>query len=163
MKKILFFENSLSLHKAIKLILSNLNIYDVKIVDTLAKFEKEKKSHIFDLIISNVNLINPDKYKKNMELQSVLFMYEVSDSLKEHKELINYHFIEKPFSSMEFKKKVDFILGIDEDLSDKSEQQKPADQIIQNFVKETMDKWLREQAPQYAKEVIREEIMKLIG
>ncbi|MBX9838214.1 hypothetical protein [Silvanigrella sp.] len=163
MKKILFFESSLSLHKAIKLILSNVNLYEITIVDNLIKFEKEKKSQIFDLIITNVNLVNINLFKKNMEYQNVLIMFEKSDSIKDFEKGDHFNFIEKPFSSIDFKKKVDFILGVDDDSLSVLEQQNSSEKLIQSFVKETLEQWLREQAPQFAKDVIREEITKLIG
>jgi len=163
MKKILFFESSLSLHKAIKLILSNVNLYEITIVENLIKFEKEKKSQIFDLIITNVNLVNINLFKKNMEYQNILIMFEKSDSIKDFEKENHFNFIEKPFLSIDFKKKVDFLLGVDDDSLTVLDQQNSSEKLIQSFVKETLEQWLRDQAPQYAKEVIREEITKLIG
>lgn len=163
MKKILFFESSYLLQKAVKLILSNTNIYEITIVDNVSKFEKENRLHIFDLIISHIDLIKLPINKKNLDFQNVLLMYEESDSIKEFKNLNSIHFIEKPFSTEEFKKKIDFILGVDEIIINNIKDQKISDNTIHAFAKEAIEKWLREEAPQYAKEVIRDEILKLIS
>ncbi len=163
MKKILFFESSHLLQKAVKLILSNSSIYDITIADNLAKYDKENRSHIFDLIISHIDLIKLPIHKKNLDFQNVLLMYEKSDSIKEFRDLNFIHFIEKPFSTEEFKKKIDFILGVDDSIENKKEESKISEKIIHAFAKETIENWLREEAPKYAKEVIRDEILKLIS
>ncbi len=163
MKKILFFESSHLLQKAIKLILSNTNIYDITIVDNLTKYDKENRAHIFDLIISHIDLIKLPIHKKNLDLQNVLLMYESSDSIKEFRDFNFIYFIEKPFSTEEFKKKIDFILGVDDNIESQKEESRVSEQMIHTFAKETLDKWLREEAPQYAKDVIKDEILKLIS
>jgi DNA-binding response OmpR family regulator len=163
MKKILFFESSHLLQKAIKLILSNTNIYDITIVESLSKYEKESRSHIFDLIISHIDLIKLPISKKHLDFQNVLLMYEKSDSIKEFKDFNLIHFIEKPFSIEEFKKKIDFILGVDNGSENKKDEPRISEQMIHDFAKETVEKWLREEAPKYAKDVIRDEILKLIS
>ena len=163
MKKILFYETSHLLQKAIKLILSNTNLYEIIIVESLAKYEKENRSHIYDLIISHIDLIKIPTNKKNFDFQNILLMYEKSDSIKEFKDFNLIHFIEKPFTTEELKKKIDFILGVDDDFQVKIEEPKVSEQMIHSFAKETIEKWLREQAPQYAKDVIRDEILKLIS
>ena len=56
MKNILFLENSLALHKAIKLILANEKFYNVNIVSTQKNFDLEVNKEKFDLLI--------EKYKE---------------------------------------------------------------------------------------------------
>ena len=164
MKKILFFENSPLLQKAIKLILFNSHFYEITIVENLAKFENAKKSQIFDLIISHIDLMKPPVNKNTYVFQNILLMHEKSESIKEFKDFNLLYFIEKPFTSQNFKEKVDFILGIEDINSNKIEtESKISNKLIQGIAKETLENWLREEAPKYAKEVIREEIMKLIS
>ncbi|APJ03074.1 hypothetical protein [Silvanigrella aquatica] len=162
MKKILFFENSPLLQKAIQLILSNNHIYEITIVDSLTKFEKENHIRVFDLIISHIDLIKMHTKNKNFDFQKFLLMYEKFDSIKEFKDMNFIHFIEKPFTSEELKKKIDFILGVHEkDI--KISNNKVTDDKLNQHAKDAVEKWLREEAPKFAKEVIRDEILKLIS
>lgn len=169
MKKILFFESSHFLQKAVKLILSNTNKYNVTIVDHFEKFEKENRSHHYDLIISHIDLIKLPIPKKNLVPQNLLLLYEKLDSIDEFKNYDSIHFIEKPFTTESFTKKIDFILGFKEfEYAHKSalnptENHKISEQFIHFVAQETVEKWLREKAPQFAKDVIRDEILKLIS
>lgn len=88
-------------------------------------------------------------------------MHEKSDSIVEYQEEGFINFMEKPFTGLEFKNKVDFLLGVEE--SAKIENSYAHPDLLHIYAKEAIEKWLKEQAPQYAKEVIREEIMKLIN
>ena len=90
-------------------------------------------------------------------------MHEKSDSLDDFKGMKNINFIEKPFLSKDFKKIVDSILGIANNHEENIIMSFESEKVVQEITKETVEKWLKEQAPYYAKEVIREEILKLIS
>lgn len=163
MKKILLFDNSFLLQKAIKLILSNENIYDIIIVDNLESFEKKYSPKKFDLIISHVDLINVTNNKKEFKSQKFLLMFETSDCNDKFKDSNSIYYIDKPFSCERFKNKVNSILGIDERNMSKIENTGFSEQMLFFQARETIEKWLRDEAPKFAKEVIRDEILKLIS
>lgn len=163
MKKILFFENSVLLHKVVKLVFSNASVYNFTIVENLADFEKLLISKDFDMIISHIDLFILTKFKNKNDIKNILLMHEKSDSLDDFKGMKKVNFIEKPFLSKDFKKMVDSILGIENSYEENIIMSFESEKVVQEITKETVEKWLKEQAPYYAKEVIREEILKLIS
>ncbi|KAB8031762.1 hypothetical protein [Fluviispira multicolorata] len=165
MKKILFFENSPALQRAFRILFSNIDVYDIHFVESREKFELCLKDDIFDLIVSHIDKLFTDEKinikKKNWSHESILLMYENGDNIS-HIQADGYvNFIEKPFDGATFINKVNFILGIDDNIPTK-EFLSPTKEV-EEFIKEKVEKWLIETAPQYAKEVIREEILKLIN
>lgn len=163
MKNILFFENSLSLHKAIKLILGNEKIYFIKIIDNFKEYEYEISKQNFDLLIANYKLFFAHFAKKNRIEKNILFLYESDDSIKELENISSYYFIEKPFTSHAFKQLVDNILQVKEEKIKDPIHIDITSSEMENYMKNIIDKWVKEQAPKYAKEIIREEIIKLIS
>ncbi len=163
MKNILFFENSLSLHKAIKLILGNEKIYFIKIIDNFKEYEYEISKQNFDLVIANYKLFFAHFAKKNRIEKNILFLYESDDSIKELENISSYYFIEKPFTSHAFKQLVDNILQVKEEKIKDPIHIDITSSEMENYMKNIIDKWVKEQAPKYAKEIIREEIIKLIS
>ncbi len=163
MKNILFFENSLSLHKAIKLILGNEKIYSVEIVENIRQFETEISKKKFDLLIANYKLIFSYLDKKTRTEQNILFLYENEDNIKDLDNIPNYYFIEKPFASNDFKVLVNNILQIREENMKEPIHIDITSSEMENYMKNIIDKWVKEQAPKYAKDIIREEIIKLIS
>lgn len=163
MKNILFFENSLSLHKAIKLILGNEKIYFIKIIDNFKDYEYEISKQNFDLVIANYKLFFAHFAKKNRTEKNILFLYENDDSIKELENISSYYFIEKPFTSHDFKLLVDNILQVKEEKIKDPIHIDITSSEMENYMKNIIDKWVKEQAPKYAKDIIREEIIKLIS
>ncbi|BBH52306.1 hypothetical protein [Fluviispira sanaruensis] len=165
MKKILFFENSSSLQKALKILFSNSDVYLLHFAENREKFETCLKESIYDLIVSHIDQIFTDGKinikKKNWTHENILLMYENGDDISQLQKDGYVNFIEKPFSGVDFKNKVNFLLAIDDIISTKEFTASSKD--VEGYIKEKVDKWLIEVAPQYAKEVIREEILKLIN
>lgn len=163
MKKILFFENSLLLHKAIKLILENEKIYSIEVIAQEKKFENEFNKKNIDLYILNFEIFYPLMKKFNLNNKKIIFIYEDSDAIKSMEKSNNLHFIKKPFISSEFKNLVDRILQVDDVNENNSIHIDIKSTELENYMKELINQWIREQAPKYAKDIIREEINKLIS
>lgn len=162
MKNILFLENSLSLHKAIKLILANENLYKIFIVTNSKNFDLEVSKNIFDLLIVNSKFYNALD-KKKIENQRLLIIYESKQDIENIPKNNKYFFLQKPFASVEWKNLIDSILDIHEMKEKEAIHIDIKSTEIENYMKDLIDKWVKEQAPKYAKDVIREEILKLIS
>ena len=162
MKNILFLENSLALHKAIKLILANEKFYNVNIVSTQKNFDLEVNKEKFDLLIINSKFYNLLD-KKKIDDQTVLLIYEDKQEIEHITKKSKYFFLQKPFASSEWKKIIDNILDIHEIKEKESIHIDVKSTEMENYMKDLIDKWVKEQAPKYAKDVIREELLKLIS
>ncbi|WGL59083.1 hypothetical protein QEJ31_11185 [Pigmentibacter sp. JX0631] len=162
MKNILFLENSLALQKALKLILANEKIYNINVVSNPKNFDLIVSKEKFDLLIVNSKFYNLLE-KKKIENQTVLLIYENKQEIEHITKKNKYFFLQKPFASSEWKKVIDDILDIHEIKETEAIHIDIKSTEIENYMKEIIDKWVKEQAPKYAKDVIREELLKLIS